>query len=294
VIPWGLRITEEVNMPWCKADRDLYKARGARYSTDLTDEEYALVEPLLPARKKRGSPRHSMRAILDAIVYMVRAGCPWRLIPKNFPPFTTVQYWFYGWRDSGFLDQALAVLSMAAREQEGREAAATAVVVDSQSVKTTEMGGDRGFEAGKKVKGRKRHLAVDTLGLPIVIQITAADVQDRDQLAPILAEVHKRNPWISVAFVDAGYQGDEAQRASFEASKIACTVVKRTDKEVKGFVVLPKRWVVERTFGWLNLARRLAKDFERTIASARAWLQFALMALLLRRVTRRAKACSGH
>src|SRR5882757_2715390 len=152
MIPWSLRVTEELDMPWSEADRHLYKARTTRYSTNLTDEEYALVEPLLPARKKRGSPRHAMRTIVDAIVYMVRTGCQWRLIPNDFPPFTTVQYWFYGWRDSGFLDQALSVLSMAAREQDGREAAATAVIVDSQSVKTTEMGGDRGFEPGKKVK----------------------------------------------------------------------------------------------------------------------------------------------
>ena len=273
-------------MPWTEADRLVYKSKTKSYSTDLTDDEYAILEPLLPRPKKRGRRQHSLRIILNAILYQVRAGCQWRLLPKDFPSFTTVQYWFYGWRDSGFLDQVLSVLSMEVREQEGRAAAATAVIVDSQCVKTTEMGGDRGFDAGKKVKGRKRHLAVDTLGLPIAIQITAANVQDRDQLAPILAEVHKRNPWVNIAFVDSGYNGDEAQRAAFEASKISCVVVKRTDKKVKGFVVLPMRWVVERTFGWLNLARRLAKDFERTVASARAWLQFALIAILLRRIAR--------
>src|ERR1700730_1273479 len=201
-------------MPWTEADRLLYKAKTTKYATDLTDEEFALLEPLFPSPKKRGRRRHSFRTILNAIFYQVRTGCQWRL----------------------------------------------------------------------------RHLAVDTLGLPIVIQITAANVQDRDQLAPILAEVHRRNPWVTIAFVDGGYNGNEALRAAFEASKIACTIVKRTDKQVKDFIVLPKRWVVERTFGWLNLARRLAKDFERSTDSARTWLQFALTAILLRRIARPTKA----
>jgi transposase len=207
-------------------------------------------------------------------------------LPKDFPPFTTVQNRFYAWRDSGLWAQIISVLVMDAREAEGRQAAPTAVVVDSQSVKTTEAGGPRGFDAGKKVKGRKRHLAVDTIGLPIECQITTADVQDRDALAPLLKEVHRKSPWVKMSFVDGGYQGDEAQRAAFEASRISITVVKRTDKDVKGFVVLPKRWVVERTFGWINRARRLSKDFEATIESALAWLQLALAFLLMRRLAR--------
>ena len=130
-------------------------------------------------------------------------------------------------------------------------------------------------------------MAVDTLGLPIECQITPANVQDRDALAPVLKAVHRKSPWVKLCFCDGGYQGDEAQRAAFEASHIAITVVKRTDTEVKGFVVLPRRWVVERTLGWINRARRLSKDFEATIESALAWLLIAIVALLIRRLARK-------
>ncbi len=273
-------------MPWDETDRVKYAVIRERYASDLSDESFALVQPLLPVRKPSGRRPTDPRVILDAMFYLIRAGCPWRYLPRDFPPFTTVQNRFYAWRDSGLWEQIVSVLIMAVREAEGKDAAPTVVIVDSQSVKTTEAGGPKGYDAGKKVKGRKRHLAVDTLGLPIKCQVTTADVQDRDALATLLKSVSAKSPWVKLAFVDGGYAGDETERAAYEASRIRLSVVKRTDREVKGFIVLPKRWIVERTFGWVNRARRLAKDFETSITSSQAWFMLSLTFLLIRRIAR--------
>ena len=273
-------------MAWNETDREKYAVIRERYASDLSDQEYALIQPLLPDAKPLGRKPTDHRVILNALFYMIRCGCPWRYLPKDFPPFTTVQNRFYAWRDSGLWDQVVAVFVMAIREAEGKSAAPTVAIVDSQSVKTTEAGGPSGYDAGKKVKGRKRHIAVDTLGLPIKCQVTPADVQDRHALPSLLKAVSQKSPWIELAFVDGGYSGDETQRAAFEASRIKVSVVKRSDRTVSGFVVLPKRWIVERTLGWLNRSRRLAKDFEAMIESSSAWLMLALGFLLLRRLGR--------
>ena len=271
-------------MSWTEAARAQYARADLRYASDTRDDEWALIAPLLPAESALGRPREvDLRDVVDAILYLARTACPWRLLPKDFPPPSTVQRYFYGWQRDGTWHGVNHELVMLAREKEGREASPTAGVIDSQSVKTTESGGPRGYDAGKKIKGRKRHILTDTCGHLIAIAVHAADLQDRDAATPLLASIRRSHPWLRHVFADGGYAGPQLRKALAKIGRWTLQIVKRSDK-AKGFELLPRRWVVERTFAWLGRDRRLAKDFEATIESALAWALIASIRLLTRKI----------
>jgi putative transposase len=266
---------------WTPATRAQHNRDHLRYASDLTDAEWSILAPLLPAPCATGCRRTPLRDIIAAIFYVLRAGCAWRMLPKCFPPWTTVYRWFARLRDDDTWEAINHHLVMQDRERVGREASPTAAVIDSQSVKTTEAGGPRGYDAGKKVNGRKRHAMVDTDGRPLALQVHPANVQDRDGAVPLLKESRKRFPFVRRAFADSAY----ATQQVVEATSIAIEIVRKAPGQV-GFTVHPRRWVVERLFAWLNRNRRLAKDFEATIASAASFLYAASVMLLLRRLGR--------
>ncbi len=267
---------------WTPTTRQQHSRAGLRYGSDLTDAEWEILAPFLPAEAGCGRKRAwPMREIVNAICYILRGGVTWRLLPAGFPPWRTVYRWFARFRGEGTWETINHHLVMQDRERAGREASPTATVIDSQSVKTTESGGIRGYDAGKKIKGRKRHALVDTDGRALKLHVHAADIQDRDGAGPLLRASRSRWPFVKLVFADAGYQGPRVAGAS----RIKVEIV-RKPKEQVGFVVLPRRWVVERFFAWINRNRRLAKDFEATIKSAEAFLYAASAILLLRRLAR--------
>lgn len=256
------------------------------YPTDVTDSQWEVITSVVTDTRRR---KHSLRQHLNAIFYVVKTGCPWRFLPENFPPWQSVYYYYRQWRDNGLLEELHAFLRARVRQAAGRDASPSVGIADAQSVKTAYSGCDRGFDGGKSIKGRKRHILVDSLGLLLGVIVTAANVQDKQGLRQLLEQVRGCFDRLVRIYADQGYTSQPLVEWIWRRIGCCLEIVVSTAignaTHSKGFHVVPKRWIVERTFSWFNSYRRLSKDYEISTDSSQAMIYLAMSRLMLNRLT---------
>jgi putative transposase len=270
--------------------------RRKTYTSDVTDQEWALIAPLIPAAKPGGRPRTTdIREVINALFYLLRGGCTWRLLPHDFPVWQTVYDYFRTWRKVGLWERIHTVLRRQVRRQAGRAAEPSAAIIDTQSVKTTERGGEHGYDGGKKVNGRKRPVLVDTLGLVLKVKVPAANLSEAAGAKLLLTPGTLGCPRLQPLWADMGYRGE---LLSWITQHLGWSVeiVQRPRKwgrypvgveppPLPAFTVLPRRWVVERTFAWIGRHRRMSKEYDYLPESTEAWIYAAMSRLMLKRLT---------
>jgi putative transposase len=259
-----------------------------RYPSDLTDAEWEILRPILEALEPntRGRPREvDLREIVNAILYLNKTGCPWRYLPKDFPPHTTVSYYYQKWVDNGVLEKINTLLHEKLRQEMGRNALPSAAIIDSQSVKgTQECVDETGFDGGKLVKGRKRHILVDTMGYIIFVCAHAANIYDGHAAPSVLKGGFSIAPTIRKIWADCAYRGEPLVQWLEKQFNCTIEIAEKNNKKGEGFQVLPRRWVVERTLAWLGRFRRLNRDYERKPASSEGQVYIASIRIILRKI----------